>query len=73
MHVNTQLPYALLVAGVSFVAYIVAPFVGSAWVALPLAIGLMLVTLFFLQLVMTGPETKIGDDAIAHKRRQFEK
>ena len=73
VHVNTQLPYALLVAGVSFVAYIVAPFVGSAWVALPLAIGLMLVTLFFLQLVMTGPETKIGDDAIAHKRRQFEK
>ena len=71
VHVNTQLPYALLVAGVSFVAYIAAPFVGSVWVALPLAIGLMLVTLFFLQLVMTGPETKIGDDAIAHKRKQI--
>ena len=50
VHVNTQLPYALMVAAVSFVAYIVAPFVGSAWVALPLAVLFMLATLFFLKL-----------------------
>ena len=55
VHVNTQLPYALLVAAVSFVAYIVAPFVGSAWIALPIAVFLMLATLFFLKLVMKGP------------------
>ena len=54
VHVNTQLPYALLVAAVSFVAYAIAPFVGTAWVALPLAILLMLALLFFLKLVLKG-------------------
>ena len=57
VHVNTQLPYALLVAAVSFVAYIVTPFVGSAWIALPLAVLLMLATLFFLRLVLRGAVT----------------
>jgi Na+/H+ antiporter NhaC len=51
-HVNTQLPYALLVAAVSFVAYLVAPFLKSWELALPVAIVLMLATLtgmrFFL-------------------------
>ena len=72
VHVNTQLPYALMVAAVSFVAYVVAPFVGTVWIALPLAIGLMLATLFFLQLVLKGPAEKIGDDAISHKMRQVD-
>ena len=71
MHVNTQLPYALLVAGVSFVAYVVAPFVGSAWIALPLAIFLMLATLFFLKLVLKGAADQVGDDAISHKVNQL--
>ena len=54
VHVNTQLPYALVVAAVSFVAYIIAPFVGTAWISLPLAILLMLAMLFFLKLVLKG-------------------
>ena len=48
-HVNTQLPYAMLVAAVSFVSYLVAPFVGGWRVALPIAIVLMLATLFVLR------------------------
>ena len=48
-HVNTQLPYALLVAAVSFVSYLVAPFVGGWQVALPIAVVLMLATLFVLR------------------------
>ena len=51
VHVNTQLPYALLVAAVSFVAYAIAPFVGSAWAALPIAVVMMLATLFTLKAV----------------------
>ena len=51
-HVNTQLPYAFTVAGVSFVAYIVAGFVPNAFVALPVAIVLMLATLFVLKAVL---------------------
>ena len=48
-HVNTQLPYALLVAAVSFVSYLVAPFVGGWQVALPVAVVLMVATLFVLR------------------------
>ena len=70
VHVNTQLPYALLVAAVSFVSYAIAPFVGTAWIALPIAIILMLATLFFLRLVLNGPMNEIGEDAVSHKVRQ---
>lgn len=50
-HVSTQLPYAILVAAVSFFAYIFAGFVQSAWIALPFAFILMLVTLFLVKSV----------------------
>ena len=52
VHVNTQLPYALLVASVSFIAYIAAPFIGSVAISLPLAIVLMLAVLFALKAVL---------------------
>ena len=45
-HVSTQLPYALTVAGVSFVAYLIAGFVPNWFITLPIAIVLMLGTLF---------------------------
>ena len=51
-HVSTQLPYALTVAGVSFVSYIIAGFVQNAWIALPIAIVLMIGTLFVLKVVL---------------------
>ena len=54
VHVNTQLPYALTVAAVSFAAYIVAPFVGSPWIALPIAVALLVATLFALKLALGG-------------------
>ena len=50
-HVMTQLPYAMTAAGVSFVTYIVAGFVQSAWIALPVGIGLMVVTLFVIKVM----------------------
>lgn len=48
-HVSTQLPYAVTVAAVSFVTYIVAGFVQSAWIALPFGIVLMLAVLFVIK------------------------
>ena len=45
-HVNTQLPYAITCAGVSFVTYLIAGFVPNAWIALPAGILLMVVTVF---------------------------
>lgn len=55
-HVNTQLPYAITCAIVSFVTYIVAGFVRSAWIALPVGIVLMIGTLFVLK--MKNPSTE---------------
>lgn len=48
-HVSTQLPYALTVAAVSFVSYVVAGFVPNALIALPVAVLLMIGTLVVIQ------------------------
>ena len=48
-HVSTQLPYAITVAAVSFVSFIVAGFVPNIFIALPIAIVLMVVTLFAIK------------------------
>lgn len=48
-HVTTQLPYAVLAAVVSFVTYIVAGFVKSAWIALPVGVVLMVAVLVALR------------------------
>ena len=45
-HVSTQLPYAITCAAVSFVSYIIAGFVPNAFIALPVAVVLMLGVLF---------------------------
>lgn len=55
-HVNTQLPYAITAAAVSFVTYIVAGFVQTAWIALPVGIALMLGVLFIIR--MAGGSTE---------------
>ena len=44
-HVSTQLPYALTVAGVSFLGYLLAGFVQKVWIVLPVAVVMMLATL----------------------------
>jgi len=50
VHVGTQLPYALLVAGVSAVCYIIAGFIQNAWIALPIALALMVGILLLMKL-----------------------
>ena len=57
-HVSTQLPYALLAAAVSFVTYIVAGFVKTAWIALPVGIVLMLIVLFVIKMINPMPVEK---------------
>lgn len=55
-HVSTQLPYAITVAAVSFVTYLVAGFVQTAFIALPVGIVLMILTLFILRNFGEGKE-----------------
>ena len=48
-HVATQLPYALTVAALSFVCFIIAGFLPNAWVVLPIGAVLTVGTLFVLK------------------------
>ena len=57
-HVSTQLPYAIVAAAVSFVTYIVAGFVKTAWIALPVGIVLMLNVLFVIKMKNPMPIEK---------------
>ena len=50
-HVSTQLPYALTVAGVSFLGYLLAGFVQKVWIVLPVAVVMMLSTLLVIRIV----------------------
>lgn len=48
-HVNTQLPYALTVAGVSFVGFVLAGFVQNVWIVLPVSLAAMAVVLLVIK------------------------
>lgn len=50
-HVSTQLPYAMTVAAVSFVTYIIAGFVKTVWICLPIGIILMVATLLVIKMM----------------------
>jgi Na+/H+ antiporter NhaC len=50
-HVSTQIPYALTVAGISVVMFIVAGFVQNAWICLPIGIALTVATVFVLRMI----------------------
>ncbi len=48
-HVSTQLPYAITVAAISFVMYVLAAFIQSAFILLPIGIVLTIGTLFVIK------------------------
>ena len=48
-HVTTQLPYAIVAAVISFISYIIAGFVQSAWITLPIAVLLMVGTMLVIR------------------------
>ena len=51
-HVSTQLPYALTVAGVSLVGYLLAGFVQNVFVVLGVSLALMIATLFVIKAIV---------------------
>ncbi len=55
-HVSTQLPYAITVALVSFVTYLLAALVPNAFVLLPIGIVLMIATLFVIKKVTASKQ-----------------
>ncbi len=48
-HVSTQLPYAITVAAISFVNFLIAPFIQSAWICLPIGIVMTVAVLFVIK------------------------
>ena len=50
-HVSTQIPYAIFVAIISFVCYIIAGFVPVWYIALPIAIAIMIGALIVTKIV----------------------
>ena len=50
-HVSTQLPYALTVAGISFLSYLIAAFVQNIYISLIVSASLIIGTLFIIKLI----------------------
>ena len=48
-HVATQIPYAMTVASISFITYIVAGFTKSAWISLPVGIIILIAVLVIIK------------------------
>jgi len=57
-HVSTQLPYALFVAGISGICFLIAGFVPLWYVMLPLSIAIMVGSVLLLKLILTKLEKK---------------
>ena len=58
-HVQTQLPYAVTVALISFVNFIIAGFVKNAWICLPIGVVMTIVVLFILRSTI-GKRTNVA-------------
>ena len=50
-HVSSQLPYAITVAAISFVMFVIAGFVKNAWICLPIGIVLTIATLLVIKMI----------------------
>jgi Na+/H+ antiporter NhaC len=55
-HVATQLPYALTVAAISAISYIIAGFIPNAYIALPAAFVILFATLFIIKGVVKNKQ-----------------
>lgn len=61
-HVSTQLPYALTVAAVSFVSFILAGLIKSWAIVLPIGIILMVLTLFVIKFITSDKKKATTDE-----------
>ena len=51
VHVSTQIPYALTVAGISFVMFLISGFVQNIWICFPLGIVMTVAVAFILKMI----------------------
>ena len=55
-HVSTQMPYAVTVAGISFVMFILAGIIQNAWICLPIGVILTVATLLVIKKIVQKKE-----------------
>ena len=55
-HVSTQLPYVITVAAISFVSFLVAPFINNVWISLPLGAVMTVAVLFVIKMITNNKE-----------------
>ena len=51
VHVSTQIPYALTVAGISFVMFLISGFVQNIWICFPLGVVMTVAVAFILKMI----------------------
>ena len=56
-HVSTQLPYAISVAGISFITYLIAGFVRNVLIMLVIGFALMVATLYVIKQIAGNKQT----------------
>lgn len=61
-HVSTQLPYALLVAGISFVMYILVAFIRDPFISLAIGIALTIGALVLIKLFVGKKSTEVSSE-----------
>ena len=71
-HVTTQIPYAIYVAIISFVSFIIAGFIPNAFIALPIAIAIMIGSLFVTRHVANKIYAKKDAEAQAEQTTDAE-
>ena len=67
-HVSTQIPYALTVAGISFVMFIISGFVQNIWICFPLGVVLTIATAFVLKMIAKNPDVQLETEQQHHPR-----
>lgn len=50
-HVSTQLPYAMTVAAISFINFLIAPFIQNAWVCIAIGVIMTVAVLFVIKAI----------------------
>ena len=63
-HVSTQMPYAITVAAISFVMYILAAFIQNAVILLPIGIVLTIAVLFAIKSITKGKDVKVATENV---------
>ncbi|MBQ3489196.1 MAG: Na+/H+ antiporter NhaC family protein [Clostridia bacterium] len=68
-HVSTQIPYALTVAGISFVMFLISGFVQNIWICFPLGIVLTVAVAFVLKMITKNKEISGNPQTISTKNK----